>query len=360
LMLSLALVISLGGLARSSYQSISEWMGIALNPDLFVTTAETPTDRSFVFPASLGDGLRAVDGVEEVQPVRSVRVIVKSTPVMLIAVDVASLARRVHLPAVAGDSGAMYRAAAAGEGAVVSDNFARLHGAHLGELLEIPSPGGILRLPVAGIVRDFSDQQGSVLVSRDLFWRYWHDDSVNLFRVYVKHGASSGAVRKAIIAAYGSERRLFVLTNSDIRSYVSRVTDQWFGLTYVQIAVAVLVAILGIVNTLTVSITDRRRELGVLRAVGGFRRQIRRTIWLEALGVGFIGIVLGLGLGAIQLYYSVEIARRDLAGIDIAYSYPFQIALLLVPVILAAALLAAIAPAETAVRGSLVEALEYE
>ena len=76
-MLSLALVISLGGLARASYDSISDWMRIALNPDLFVTTAESVTARSFVFPASLGDGLRAIDGVGEVQLVRSVRVLVK-------------------------------------------------------------------------------------------------------------------------------------------------------------------------------------------------------------------------------------------------------------------------------------------
>ena len=70
LMLSLALVISLGGLARASYDSISEWMRIALNPDLFVTTAESLTSRSFVFPASLGDGLREIPGVGEVQRVR--------------------------------------------------------------------------------------------------------------------------------------------------------------------------------------------------------------------------------------------------------------------------------------------------
>ena len=69
-----------------------------------------------------------------------------------------------------------------------------------------------------------------------------------------------------------------------------------------QIAVAVLVAILGIVNTLTVSITDRRRELGVLQAVGGLRSQIRRTIWIEALSIALIGLVLGFALGAVQLY----------------------------------------------------------
>ena len=71
-----------------------------------------------------------------------------------------------------------------------------------------------------------------------------------------------------------------------------------------QIAVAVLVAVLGIVNALTVSITDRRRELGVLQAVGGLRRQIRHTVWMEALASALIGLVLGLALGAVQLYYT--------------------------------------------------------
>ncbi len=360
LMLSLALVISLAGLARSSYNSIEEWMRIALNPDLFVSTAETITARSFVFPASLGDGLRAIAGVGEVQPVRSVRVLVKDTPVMLVAVDIAALGRRARLPAVEGDSDTMYREAAAGRGLIASENFARLRDAKLGEMLDVPAPGGTLRLPISGIVRDFSDQQGSLLMSRQLFVDRWHDDTVNLFRVYLSPGANEASVRKAILDRYGSRQRLFVLTNHDLRAYISRITDQWFGLTYVQIAVAVLVAILGIVNALVVSITDRRRELGVLRAVGGLRRQIRGTVWMEALGVGFIGLMLGLTLGAIQLYYTTIIARRDLIGIEIGYVYPVATALALAPVILIAAFLAALGPAESAVRGSLVEALEYE
>lgn len=69
---------------------------------------------------------------------------------------------------------------------------------------------------------------------------------------------------------------------------------------------------------------------------------------------------MGLLLGAVELYYAIEISRRDLVGIDIGYVYPFRTALALAPVILIAALLAAVGPAESAVRGSLVEALEYE
>src|SRR5258708_4000984 len=142
LMLSLALVISLGGLASSSYNSIADWMRIALNPDLFVTTAETITSRTFVFPASLGDGIRAIPGVDEVQLVRSVRVLVKKTPVMLVAAESESFGGGARLPAEAGNSDEMYHRAAAGEGVLASENLCRLHGCKLGEMLDIPAPAG--------------------------------------------------------------------------------------------------------------------------------------------------------------------------------------------------------------------------
>ena len=150
-------------------------------------------------------------------------------------------------------------------------------------MLEIPAPHGTLRLPIVGIVLDYSDQQGTLLMDRRLFQRYWHDDSVNVFRVYVTAGAEVPDVKRRILERYGGQQQVFVLTNRELKAYILKVTDQWFGLTNVQIAVAVLVAILGIVNALTVSITDRRRELGVLQAVGGLRNQIRHTIWLEAI-----------------------------------------------------------------------------
>src|SRR5947209_15076340 len=121
-------------------------------------------------------------------------------------------------------------------------------------------------------------------------------------------------VRQRILEMYGGKRQVFVLTNEELKGYILTITGQWFSLTSVQVAVAVLVAILGIVNTLTVSITDRRRELGVLQAVGAVRGQIRRTIWIEALSVGVIGLILGYALGAINLYYILQIVHRDIVG----------------------------------------------
>jgi putative ABC transport system permease protein len=279
---------------------------------------------------------------------------------MVVALEMESIAQGTQAPTVAGNVPEMYRRAAAGEGLLVSDNFAQLQHVALGDVLEVPAPFGTIRLPVAGVVVDYSDQQGSILIDRSVFIMYWRDDSVNMFRVYVGRGQDVSAVRQRVLDRFAGRRQVFVLTNGELKSYVRKIAGQWFSLTSVQIAVAVLVAILGIVNTLTVSITDRRRELGVLRALGAGRGQIRRTIWIEALTVGGLGLVLGCIFGAINLYYVLHMVQHDIIGMSLSYQFPMTTALALVPAILGAAFVAAIWPAESAVRGSLVEALEYE
>jgi hypothetical protein len=81
---------------------------------------------------------------------------------------------------------------------------------------------------------------------------------------------------------------------------------------------------------------------------------------MEAAGIAAIGLILGLALGAIHLYYVLQLTARDYPGLKFDYMYPYGVAALLFPIIFAAALLSAAGPAEAAVRSSLVEGLEYE
>src|SRR5262249_47790664 len=230
----------------------------------------------------------------------------------------------------------------------------------VGDPLEISAPYGVIRLPIVGVLVDYSDQQGAIMVDRTVYTKYWHDESVNLFRVYATPGAAISDVRKRILERYTGTRQVFVLTNGELKAYILRLVTQWFRLTSLQIAVAVFVAVLGIINTLTVSIKDRTRELGILRAIGGLHAQVRHTIWIEALAIGIFGLILGAALGALNLYYTLQIAQRDVTGMRLDYLFPTRTVLLLVPIILVASFVAALWPAESAVRGSLVEALEYE
>jgi putative ABC transport system permease protein len=359
LMLSVAQVIGLGGMARASYRDILDWVTTALNPDLFVTPTGSLSARAIRFPASLADEIAAVEGVDTIQRVRSMRIRYGGGPVLLIAIELDSLGRRAPRTPVAGDAQEMYRRAAAGEGCIVSHNFAELQRVRLGDVVELGAPGVRLRLPVVGIVKDWSDQLGTILIDRRVFVRAWGDDSVNVFRVYVRPGEDPAAVRARLLERVGRRGRLFVLMNHEVRAWILGLTHQWFDLTYAQIAVAVLVAVLGIANTLTVSILDRRRELAVLQAVGGLRRQVRGTIWTEAVATSAIGLALGFALGAANLWFVLRVAR-DIGGQHLAYQYPAAIALGMIPALLAAAFLSALGPGEAAVRGSLVEGLAYE
>jgi putative ABC transport system permease protein len=360
LMFSLALAVAFEGLGLANYRSMITWMDTVLNPELFVLPSQSLDVRTARFPAMMAGEIAAVPGVDRVQMVRNGRTTFRQKPAMVLALEMSSDAQTVHYRPVSGDRDEMYRKAAAGEGLIISDNFAQLQHLSLGDPIEIAAPYGVIRLPVVGIVIDYSDQQGSIVLDRSVFIKYWHDDSVNMFRVYTKPDIAVADVRQRIVERYAGQRQVFVLTNGELKSYIMNVAGQWFRLTSLQIAVAVLVAILGIINTLTVSIKDRTRELGILRAVGGLHGQVRRTIWIEALAIGAFGLILGAALGALNLYYVLEIARRDVTGMRLDYHFPASTMMLLVPVILTAAFVAALWPAESAVRGSLVEALEYE
>lgn len=360
LMLSLALAVGFAGVSRAIYDSLLDWMNHTLNPDLYVSPSRSITAKTFRFPATMADELRALEGVEEVQPVRNARVLINGAPVMAISIDIKAITGRVRVRPVEGDREEMVRLGAQGKGVIISDNLSLIRNIHRGDILEIPTPRGVLKLPVLGSSVDYSDQQGSFLIDKSLFQKYWGDDTANLFRIHVKKGYSRDGVREAILKRWADSHEIFVYTNEGIREYILKLTDQWFGLTYIQLAVALVVAILGIVNTLTVSITDRRRELGVLQAVGGLRNQIRRTIWLEAVSIGAVGLVMGAAAGIVMIFFNLHMLHRDLGGLRVDFAFPYAFMAMMVPVIAVCSFVAAIWPAEAAVRASLVESLEYE
>src|SRR5262249_42415418 len=213
LMLSLAMVVGFGGFAHSFYTSVGEWMDNALNPDFFVSASANLVARSITFPAEMSSVIQNVPGVDQVQLVRNARVSFRNIPVMVIAIETEKLAKTVQRIPIAGTVDDMNRRTAAGEALIVSDSFAEIHKLHMGDVVTLPSPSGLLKLPIAGIVRDFSDMQGSVFIDRSVYTKWWNDETANVARVYVKKGEDVGAVRQRIIDALAGHHRLLVLTN---------------------------------------------------------------------------------------------------------------------------------------------------
>lgn len=361
LMLSVGLVISMGGLARATYQSVVDWVGTFLNSDLLVLASEDGTNRNFHFPDSLTASLASVPGIADVQRMRSNKVFVKSASVLLVAIDMEKAVARTSDRVISGDYQSMYRLAGEGKGAIISENCSLLQHIAIGDTLDIPSPSGIVRLPVVGIVTDYLNQSGTVFIDyNNVYMPFWKDSTVDMYKVYVKQGVSPEDLKQRIQRTFARQRRMFVFLNHEVKAHVMNNTRQWLGLSYVQIAVAVLVAVLGIANTLLVSVTDRRREFATLRAIGALPNQVRRSVWLEAASIAAIGVILGVFFGAIDLLYQRQMVRHDYAGLTLSYQFPLSLAFFLGASVLCAAWVSAQAASEIAAGNSLVQALEYE
>ena len=204
LAMSVAMVIGLGGISKSSYDMILNWVSSALNPDLFVTGSQSITQRSFRFPYEMAAEIAAVDGVDEVQAVRTPRIIFRGTPVMLVAADLQRLAQRIKMRVIEGDARTLYARVGRGEGVVVSDNLSLLRRVHAGDSIELPTPDGTLSVKVLGVVVDFSDQQGSIMMDRTLYTRHWKDETINVFRVYLKPGHTQPEMRQVLLDRFGT------------------------------------------------------------------------------------------------------------------------------------------------------------
>ena len=221
LMLSVSMVVAFGGFIDAFYASVGEWLDNVLNPDFLVSASANLTARRMTFPDELSPVIAAVDGVDQVQLVRNARLLVHQLPVMVMAIETEKIAGVTRRSMIAGDEREMYRLTAEGRGVFVSGSFATNNRLGLNDIVDLPTPTGTLRLPIVGIVRDYSDMQGSLFIDRAVYTRWWRDRTVNTARVYVRKGQDVAEVRQRVLAALAGHGRLLVLTNGEVRSWIT-------------------------------------------------------------------------------------------------------------------------------------------
>jgi putative ABC transport system permease protein len=329
--------------------------------DLIVSSgARTAGTENVPLTEEPAAALKAIPGVQVVDLYRLVRASYQGRPILIESFSAAESAGVRNLPMIDGDGAQALRALGAGAGVVVSESFESKFGKGMGDTIELMTAGGARRFKIVGVYIDYSSDAGSVLIDRALYRKYWSDELVDAFDIWLEPGADEHAVIQRIKTGYGERYDLFVSTHRELREAVVNIMEQSFVVNYAVEIVAVVVAVFSVINTMLASVLDRTREIGVLRAIGATARQIRRIVLLEAAWMGAMGGVLGLLAGTIMAYHHVVYNTKVLTGWTFQFYYPYDIALFSMAAAVLLCLAAGYGPAQRAASTSIVSAIGYE
>jgi putative ABC transport system permease protein len=349
LMIGLALVTLVGVLAAGLKTRFEGGVN-----DTFISDyALTAEDNFTPIPIAAGNALRTVAGITAVSSVRAGQLRVFGNRIQTTAVE-PNLSEVMHNEWSAGGPHTPGQLGA--DGAFVSKDYAKKHDLTVGSRIEGETPtGDTLALVVRGIYDPpkGAPYLGDLAISVPAFDRAF-TNPVNLFTLVNMSGGVNDANTQRLDGA------LQRFPNAKIQTIDEFKKNQLLGLTlllnllYVLLSLSIIVSLFGIVNTLVLTVFERTRELGMLRAIGMSRRQVRAMIRHESVITSLIGAVLGIPLGVVLALMVGEAIRYP------AFTVPWGTLLVFVIAAIVVGLLAAIFPARRAGRLNVLEALQYE
>jgi putative ABC transport system permease protein len=244
----------------------------------------------------------------------------------------------------------------AGDGVVIARDIARTLKLRVGDELALATPTGERRVRVLQVVPYFSPFGGVVSMSLTHLRQWFERPGSTILAVSLMPGADRPSLAAAIRDKLPPD--VYVYSGEEAASAVGASLAQSTALITVMAWIVVFVASVALFNTLMLSVLERRRELGVLRAMGSSRRFALRTILTEAAGVGIVGGAIGVAFGAANQYLTTSALTRVLS-IDVVYK-PSLMALIFACAAFALTLLGAIPPAVRAAHLDIVAAVAVE
>jgi putative ABC transport system permease protein len=293
----------------------------------------------------------AVKGVQDVSPMRFSQGRLDGKDIAITGIDPASFSKLYNVT-----KGGDALSALGPGGVVVGKTYAKDHGIKVGQTLQVQSPTTrTVPLRVTGIAEDRGQLLSPLTIPNASATRDFSSDKDGFALVGFAPGTDAKAVKQAVDARLSADfPQVEALTESEFKGNQADQINQLLGLIYALLALAIVVSLFGIVNTLVLSITERTRELGMLRAIGTSRRQVRRMIRYEAVITALIGGVLGLVLGVVLAI----LVTQPLDGFKLSIPVPSLFLVLVLSAV--AGVLAAVLPARRASRLDVLDALAYE
>lgn len=349
LTLGLALVAAFGTFAASTKESVAEAFSSGVHSDLVVQGASgqgMPTP----LPPSIYDKVAHVDGVSSAT---AISYAAAKTPnkgtVAVVGID-GPVESALEAKPVEGD------VQPRPDSAVVNESTAETNGWKVGEDISFfDAAGGEITVPLTGIYEN-TDTMSGLVVGTQTFDKLVPVPLQTVQMVFVEAGDGQdvGQLEERISDAIADNPIATVQTIDELIKQQSGMIDQLLNIIYALLALALIIAVLGIINTLALSVIERRTELGMLRAIGTQRRQIRTMITLESTQIAIFGALVGAAIGTFLGWAFVSAMSSE--GIS-SVAIPWGTIVVVLVAAGVVGVLAALWPAYRAARTSPLEAI---
>jgi putative ABC transport system permease protein len=353
-------MLQTAGIGRSNEGPILAWLDRVATADLFIISGDPNSSTSAMLPMdiSVRDEIRKIPGVRQTMTLRFSESEFNGRLILLISVDAVDYyhahEKSHNLPDLP-----LFLELPEKNTCIVSENFAVLNHVKAGDSIEMRGPNGPVPLRILGAIPDYHWSRGSIYVDRDFYKVAFQDPLIDTCHAFIKNDGHEEETR-ARVKKFCDSQALVVLNRRDIDSWTANFLRRLYLLTYLQQLTVGIVAALGVVMALLISVLQRRRELGLLRAVGATQGQVLYTVLAEAMLMGIFGTILGL-LGGIPLeWYLMRIVIYEESGLLFPVTVPWRETLILSSLAIVTATLAGLVPAFKAARQHIAEAIAYE
>lgn len=308
--LAVALGVQSSAVIESFRGEILRWVEGSITGDLFMTSGapriavgkNQPLEEGFLAE------VRALPGVRSARGARGIFVPYGEDHVYLVGIDMDAFEGGEGMTWHSGSWKEAAPRLLSAEGVLVSDNFAGLHGLQAGDRIRLPGADGPYGVEVLGVVTDYSWGRGTILAERSLLARRHRTPTLDMVVLSVTAGTDPDAVRRELKERFGDRYGLLVTGGEGFREMVIGELSAVFSFAAAQQFVVLGLAFLAVLNTVTLSIMARRRELRRLAAIGATPAQLRRLAVTEGTVLSVLGAGFGLVLGVVV----TRILMRDL------------------------------------------------
>ncbi len=359
-MISLAILVMAASMVSSVQLTFSNMLRKSLSSDyLLVPPSVSVWGMDAGAAPALAQELRAIRGVEVVSTTRFANTQISDVPVGVLGIDPYAYQQTSGLEFSQGDQATAFQSLENGRGVILNGLLAGKTGLKVGDQTALLTTQGESTYTVVGIASDFLNAKtNTAYVSQASIAADFGQKEDVFFQINLTPGADHAAVEQAIQAALVPYPQFKLISGPDYLAQNLQLIDTMFAGMVALVLFLSIPSLMAMVNTLAIGVIERRREIGMLRAIGATRKQVGSVILAEALILSAIGTAFGI-LAGLYLGYSAT-GVFSAAGFPIDYVFPAAGLLLAVAAGLVFGALAAIIPARQAAGMQIVAALRYE